>query len=326
MGILLTIATAVLLSCTNNSDNIQEDLKSADNTTYSRSSLIADVISDPSLGEYGRLIFPVQTSYWSGSTLEQLRLTYYNYIDPNMTVEIVNYMKRHAVEGEVIFYDIYSESEKQSDADKRNTGLFFFKGQQGAPFAVCNAGGAFAYVGAMHDSFPHALSLSKKGYNAFALIYRTGNAYEDLARAIEFIYDHADRLGVSQEGYSLWGGSAGARMVAVLGNSNYMRQLTRRHDIPQAAAVVMQYTAIQMPTVMMLLLTYAWGQVMALLRGALCKVGSNVLKHLASPQSFMLTEICPMALALVLAPRLRDGLMMPSDFGSGSRAGHLYQK
>lgn len=242
MGILLTIATAVLLSCTNNSDNIQEDLKSADNTTYSRSSLIADVISDPSLGEYGRLIFPVQTSYWSGSTLEQLRLTYYNYIDPNMTVEIVNYMKRHAVEGEVIFYDIYSESEKQSDADKRNTGLFFFKGQQGAPFAVCNAGGAFAYVGAMHDSFPHALSLSKKGYNAFALIYRTGNAYEDLARAIEFIYDNADRLGVSQEGYSLWGGSAGARMVAVLGNSNYMRQLTRRHDIPQAAAVVMQYT------------------------------------------------------------------------------------
>lgn len=31
-------------------------------------------------------------------------------------------------------------------------------------------------------------------------------------------------------------------MAAVLGNSNYMRQLTRRHDIPQAAAVVTQYT------------------------------------------------------------------------------------
>ncbi len=26
----------------------------------------------------------------------------------------------------------------------------------------------------MQDSFPHALELSKKGYNAFALIYRPG--------------------------------------------------------------------------------------------------------------------------------------------------------
>ena len=50
--------------------------------------------------------------------------------------------------------------------------MFFFKGTPGARFAVCNAGGGFAYVGAMQDSFPHALELSKKGYNAFALIYR----------------------------------------------------------------------------------------------------------------------------------------------------------
>lgn len=41
-----------------------------------------------------------------------------------------------------------------------------------------------AYVGAMHDSFPHALKLSKKGYNAFALIYRPSSdtVCEDLAR------------------------------------------------------------------------------------------------------------------------------------------------
>lgn len=46
----------------------------------------------------------------------------------------------------------------------------------------------------MHDSFPHALELSKMGYNAFALIYRPGaqTAYEDLARAIAIIFDHAD--------------------------------------------------------------------------------------------------------------------------------------
>lgn len=79
----------------------------------------------------------------------------------------------------------------------RNTGLFFFRGNSNAPFAICNAGGGFSYVGAMHDSFPHALELSKQGYNAFALIYRPGYAYEDLARAITYICDHADELGGS---------------------------------------------------------------------------------------------------------------------------------
>jgi acetyl esterase/lipase len=124
----------------------------------------------------------------------------------------------------------------------RNTGLFFFRGNSNAPFAICNAGGGFSYVGAMHDSFPHALELSKLGYNAFALIYRPGDAYEDLARAIAYICDHADELGVSRTGYSLWGGFAGARMAATLGNSANLRQLTGRTDLPQASAVIMQYT------------------------------------------------------------------------------------
>lgn len=97
------------------------------------------------------------------------------------------------------------------------------------------------YVGAMHDSFPHALEISKKGYNAFALIYRPNYAYEDLAQAIRYIYDHVEELEVNTQGYSLWGGSAGARTAAVLGNADYARSLGLA-DIPQASAVIMQYT------------------------------------------------------------------------------------
>lgn len=162
MNILLTIMAAITLSCSDGAEERQESNMDTDNGYFSRTSLISDVIADPAFGDCGRLIFPVQTGYWSGNTLEQLRLTYYNYIDPDMTVEIVNNLKSRAVDGETIFFDIYSEDEKRADADKRNTGLFFFKGREDAPFAICNAGGAFAYVGAMHDSFPHALELSKK--------------------------------------------------------------------------------------------------------------------------------------------------------------------
>lgn len=211
---------------------------------YTGDTKIADVISDTCFHDYGRLIFPVNSGYYSGNTLKNLRLTWYNGIDPDKTVEIANYLKKHAVDGETIFYDIYSEAEKAADPEKRNTGLFFFKGTPGEKFAVCNAGGGFAYVGAMHDSFPHALELSKKGYNAFALIYRPGweTAYEDLGRAISFILDNADELEVDTDGYSLWGGSAGARMAATLGNAEYLKRYAKREDIPQPAAVIMQYT------------------------------------------------------------------------------------
>ena len=97
------------------------------------------------------------------------------------------------------------------------------------------------YVGAMQDSFPHALELSKMGYNGFALIYRPDDPYTDLAQAIGFIYDHAQELGVDPENYSLWGGSAGARMAATLGNGDALPYFGR-DDVPQAAAVIMQYT------------------------------------------------------------------------------------
>ena len=94
----------------------------------------------------------------------------------------------------------------------------------------------------MHDSFPHALELSKQGYNAFALIYRPGaqTACEDLARAISFIFENADELGVSTDCYSLWGGSAGARMAAYLGS--YGPAAFGGEDLPKPGTVVMQYT------------------------------------------------------------------------------------
>lgn len=209
---------------------------------YTVDTEISEVINDPVFGAYGRLIFPVEDWYYSGDTLGELRLTWYNNIDPDKTVEIVNYMRDHAEAGDTIFYDIYTEEEKAQDPAKEDTGLFFFQGNPGERFAICNAGGGFAYVGAMQDSFPHALELSKKGYNAFALIYRPGadTACEDLARAISFIFEHAQELQVDTSCYSLWGGSAGGRMAAWLGS--YGPAAFGGDDLPQPGAVIMQYT------------------------------------------------------------------------------------
>ena len=96
----------------------------------------------------------------------------------------------------------------------------------------------------MHDSFPHALELSKKGYNAFALIYRPGaqTACEDLAQAIAFIHEHAEELEVDVTDYSLWGGSAGARMADWLGS--YGTCAFGEAAYPRPAAVIVNYTGL----------------------------------------------------------------------------------
>lgn len=231
-GILTVLMMAAASACGNTG------------TPYTVSTAISDVIEDPVFGDYGRLIFPVDDGYYSGNTLGELHLTWYNNIDQNKTVEIANYMKDHAKAGDTIFYDIYTEKERKKDPAKEDTGLFFFKGKPGERFAVCNAGGGFAYVGAMQDSFPHALELSKQGYNAFALIYRPGaqTACEDLARAIQFIFEHAKELEINTDGYSLWGGSAGARMAAWVGS--YGTAAFGAKDLPQPSAVIMQYTGL----------------------------------------------------------------------------------
>lgn len=203
---------------------------------------IKTVTSDPAFAGFGRLLFPSDEWYYSGDMLGTLRLAWYSHIDPKDTVAIVNELRQRALRKEQVFFDLYSPSEKAACPDKEDTGLFFFRGKSGAPFAVCNAGGGFAYVGAMHDSFPHALALSRRGYHAFALIYRPGarSGCEDLARAIRFIFDHARALGVSTHCYSLWGGSAGARLAAWMGA--YGPEAFGQGSLPRPGTVVMQYT------------------------------------------------------------------------------------
>jgi acetyl esterase/lipase len=146
--------------------------------------------------------------------------------------------------GKPVFYDIYSNIEKQREPSLKDTGLFLVRGNPGAPFAIVAPGGGFHYVGSVHEGFPHAVEISKRGYNAFVLKYRAGQggsvATRDLAAAIAYVFAHADTLGVSTHGYSLWGSSAGARMAASIGSHGTAAFGTAR--LPKPSAVVIAYT------------------------------------------------------------------------------------
>lgn len=98
-------------------------------------------------------------------------------------------------------------------------------------------------MGSIHEGFPLAIELSNKGYNALVIQYRVGSskaACEDLAAAVTLVFRNAEALQVSKENYSLWGGSAGARMAAYLGS--YGPAEYGGDDLPRPGAVIMAYT------------------------------------------------------------------------------------
>lgn len=245
--IMITILLGVILmsGCMNDK---QESKNRETNhiDSFSRSSKIMDVIENDSFSGFGHLLFPVDRSIDKNMTLEEAKDLYvwYHYMNPDKTVEIVNFLKKEADSGKKIFYPIYTEEEMKKDPEKRNTGIFHFRGKPNSKFAILNAGGGFMYVGAMQDSFPHALELSKNGYHAFALIYRpdADQAMEDLSRTVAFIHENRQELQVDTSNYSVWGGSAGGRMAAWLGN--YGTESFGEKEYPRPSAVIMQYTGL----------------------------------------------------------------------------------
>jgi acetyl esterase/lipase len=207
---------------------------------------LTDVVGHPAFEGYGRFLLPAgRGTPITGGTLRDAGdlLPYHSHVDVASSVAVVNALIASVEQGRTVFLDIYSDDAKATDPGKQDTGLFFFPGRPGAPFAIVSAGGGFSYVGSIHESLPYALELSRKGYNAFALQYRTGGAQvacEDLAAAISTVFDRSRELGVATGGYSLWGGSAGARMAAYLGSYGPSRY--GGADLPRPAAVIMQYT------------------------------------------------------------------------------------
>lgn len=146
--------------------------------------------------------------------------------------------------GHVVFHDIYTAAEKRRDPSLEATGLFFLRGRPGAPFALVAPGGGFSYVATLHEGLPYALQINRRGYNVFVLVYRVGQggtpATRDLAVALSHVVRHAAQLAVSSRNWSLWGSSAGARMVAAIGTHGTAAY--GGDDLPRPAAVVMAYT------------------------------------------------------------------------------------
>jgi acetyl esterase/lipase len=210
------------------------------------SDIIRDVVNHPAFKGFGSHILPRDdNTYYYDTRLNNVGslMSYHNHVDPAIVIGAINHLIDQVSDGKTAFYDFYTDEQKQQDPTKRTTGLFFFRGNPDAPFAIVCPGGGFSYVGSLHEGFPLAQRISESGFHAFIIRYRTGSehgATEDLAAAIAYIFRSADTLGVGTRDYSVWGGSAGARMVgniALHGVSAY-----GGGNLPKPATAVIAYT------------------------------------------------------------------------------------
>jgi acetyl esterase/lipase len=207
---------------------------------------VRDIVNHPAFEGFGDLLLARDNnaSYYDTpiSGVGSL-MPYHGNVRPDVVVGALNHLIDEVNEGKTVFYDIYTEAQKQQVPAKRNTGIFFYRGQPDAPFAVVCPGGGFSYVGSLHEGFPLAQRISELGLNAFVIRYRIGSeqyATEDLAAAIACIFRNAGTLGVSTKDYSVWGGSAGARMagnIALSGVAAY-----GGGNLPKPATAVIAYT------------------------------------------------------------------------------------
>jgi len=138
---------------------------------------LADILEHPAFASFGRLLLPCDDRrYDHALPLGKVGslLPYHEHVDPVVVVSALNRMVDDVSLGRTLFYDIYTDAQKQAEPSRKDTGLFFFRGKPGAPFAIIAPGGGFEYVASLHEGFPYAVEISKRGYNAFVLKYRAG--------------------------------------------------------------------------------------------------------------------------------------------------------
>lgn len=251
-NLLLLISLSTFLSCKwGNTIGADNNINSTEGTGemsghLTTNNYVNDIVNHNAFKGFGELLLPRDNNsgYYSTQLSNVgLLMPYHSHIDPNTVIGAINHMIDEVRNGRTIFYDFYTGEQKQLDQSKKNTGIFFFRGQPDAPFAIVCPGGGFNYVGSLHEGFPLAQRISELGLNAFVLRYRFGNeqwATEDLAAAIGYIFRNSETLKLSTKDYSAWGGSAGARMVgniALEGMSAY-----GGGNLPKPATAVIAYT------------------------------------------------------------------------------------
>lgn len=144
----------------------------------------------------------------SALTIEQLSAGVGGVWDADAMCKGIDFLREKCADGRV-FYNI------RQDITPPCLMAFPVEGAERSVL-IC-AGGAYGDVCLLSEGFPIARRLNRLGISAFVLRYRCGRMpvpVNDLAHAVEFIAENAERFGVDMDNLALMGFSAGAHLAA----------------------------------------------------------------------------------------------------------------
>lgn len=160
-----------------------------------------------------------------------------------------NYMRQLVHEGHPIFHTVYDAAEAEKNPELKEQVIFHFPVREKTKIAVITAGGGYAMVCSFAEGFPIAKRMNELGYHAFVVNYRTGkgaaapNPQDDLARAVSWIWQHAQELNIDPEDYLLGGFSAGGHLAASFGTKNVGYQ---HYNLPKPGGMFLAYPVVTM--------------------------------------------------------------------------------
>lgn len=156
--------------------------------------------------------------------------------------------------GEKVDLCIYSKNEIYRDFSKSHVKITPFLIGGDKPTVIICPGGAYQFISRVNEGIDIALTVNKKGYNAFILSYSVGKharfpaPMNDLAQCISYIKKHADVMNINANKIHLIGSSAGGHLCAYFG-ANYKlfeQEYEGETFSLRPASIVLAYPVISM--------------------------------------------------------------------------------
>lgn len=149
-------------------------------------------------------------------------------------------------------FRVYSEEECAADPAKRDVTVTYFPAtaeEKKKDIMLLVPGGAYACVCAVCEGYPIAARLNELGYSAFILNYRVNEdgilpkPIDDLAAAVRYLLQNAERFDVDSERYTVFGFSAGGHLITEWGTDNHGYSVC---GLPKPAALFPVYPEVSM--------------------------------------------------------------------------------
>lgn len=190
-----------------------------------------------------------QREEWEQKTLRE----YLGRKEDQIIVDALNLFLENYKAGIQVTYPLYTREEIAQVPTRDTAMLYYFPPKEaGGKYALVVDGNAVISTSELCEGLSTAWELQQKGYAVFVLRYRSGeqagdNApLEDLTRAVAYITDHAQELGVRPEDYALISYSSGGQIAGLFATEKYG---CAQYGLPKPGAVFMAYPVLDLSLV-----------------------------------------------------------------------------